>query len=99
MKQLRNFVILICFYLLFCFPYEMQVAVNEFGGRERKEDLSVVLCSVLKVCLGSLRGIYNVQFTSISVINKVIDISVNYDVYLTKADQADYLHHPFYIMK
>ncbi|VVC34658.1 Hypothetical protein CINCED_3A005174 [Cinara cedri] len=77
----------------------LNVAVSEYEDQKNKGDLTVVLCSVLKVCLMSLRGIYNLQFTSISVINRVIDISIRFGVSLTKADQADHLHHPFYIAK
>lgn len=75
----------------------MQVAVTEFGERGKTEELSVVLCSVMKVCLSALKGTHHVQFTAMAMINRVIDVSVQYDVSFTKAVESDYLHHPQYV--
>lgn len=76
--------------------YNIQVAIVEFGEQGKKEELSVVLCSVVKVCLNALQGIHHVQFTAMAIINRVIDISVRYNVSFVKVVESDYLHHPQY---
>uniref|UniRef100_A0A2S2NSK1 Uncharacterized protein n=1 Tax=Schizaphis graminum TaxID=13262 RepID=A0A2S2NSK1_SCHGA len=75
----------------------LNVAVMEFGEQGKKEELSVILCSVMKVCLSALQGIHHVQFTAMAIINRVIDISVQYNVSFIKAAESDYLHHPHYV--
>lgn len=75
----------------------IQVAIREFGEQGKKEELSVVLCSVIKVCLSALQEIQHIQFTAMTIINSVIDISVQYNVSFTKAAESDYLLHPHYI--
>jgi len=75
----------------------IQVAVTEFGEQGKKEELSVILCSVMKVCLSALQGIHHVQFTAMAIINRIIDISVQYNVSFIKAAESDYLHHPHYV--
>lgn len=76
-----------------------QVGVVEFGEQGKKDELSVVLCSVMKVCLSALQGIHHVQFTAMAIINRVIDISVQHNVYATKVVETDYLHHPHYALE
>lgn len=69
----------------------------EFGEKGKKEELSVVLCSVMKVCLSALKGIHQIQFTAMSIINKIIDISILYNVAFIKVVESYYLHHPYYL--
>lgn len=74
----------------------IQVAVTEFGEQGKKEDLIVVLCSVMKVCLNALQCVHHVQFTALAIINRIIDISIQYNVSFIEAG-SDQLHHPQYV--
>lgn len=71
----------------------------EFGEQGKKEELCVVLCTVMKICLNALQEIHYVQYTAMAIINRVIDISVQYDVSFTQVNEMDFLYHPHYILE
>ncbi|XP_050529538.1 uncharacterized protein LOC126899057 isoform X2 [Daktulosphaira vitifoliae] len=75
----------------------LNVAVMEYGEQSNKEELTVVLCSVMKVCLSALQGIHHVQFTAMAIINRIIDISIQYQVSYVEVVESNYLHHPHYV--
>ncbi|XP_050438662.1 uncharacterized protein LOC126844474 isoform X2 [Adelges cooleyi] len=73
------------------------LSVNEYAERGKKEELAVILCTVIKVCLKVLHGVPRVQFSAMSIINRTIDIAIQYRVAYLEVDECNFLHHPHYI--
>lgn len=61
---------------------------------DKRKQLSVACCLLLKVCLSLIHGVHDLQYTAMVTINKVIDVVVVHRIGHLKVRPSDALQHP-----